>query len=373
MALADWLQAGLNRGVSWFAPRRDPGRLRVLYALDSYPQVSEAYIAAEIDYMTRAGVEVEVWRRHEPSSPGTSRVPIHEGRLARAIARTRPDVVHFHWFKTAVRHADIVARAGLSLTVRGHWHFDLDHIDRLGKHPAVDTAYLFPHAFRRLEQPDGRFEALPVSFSTDSYRPVGKKDPRLVVRTAAAKEEKDLALFLRVAARLPEHRFVLVIASLSDKNLCYPGLVALNRELGEPAEIRVDLEPEEVAEIIAPAGTYLHTYDPTVPFGMPVSIAESMATGSFVLARDVPGADEFLGDAGQLYTSEDEVVERIRATETWSDAEWTSARERSQQRAARHFADRVILPTLLSCWTDVKRRRHPDFEGPKAASVERVG
>ena len=156
--------------------------------------MSESYIAAEIDYAIRAGVEVEVWRRRAPSNPGPVRVPLHEDRFEQAMARVRPDVVHFHWLKTAVRRADAVAKAGLSLTVRGHWHFDRDHIDFVSNHPAVHAAYMYPHALRRLENPSARLKPLPVSYNSAWYRCAEKKDLTRVVRTSAGKRVKDLAI-----------------------------------------------------------------------------------------------------------------------------------------------------------------------------------
>jgi glycosyltransferase involved in cell wall biosynthesis len=325
--------------------------------------MSESYIAAEIDYAIRAGVEVEVWRRKPASNPGPIRVPVHEGRFGRALAQARPDVVHFHWLKTAVRRADAVARAGYSLTVRGHWHFDRDHIDFVSGHPAVEAAYMYPHALRRLESSSARLRPLPASYNSAWYRCADKKDPTLVARTAAGKRVKDLALFVRVASRLPDYRFVLVVARMNPKNPCVPELLALNQELGNPVDIRVNVEPERVPEIVSPAGIYLHTYDRVNPFGMPVSIAEAMATGSFVLAPDREGAAEYIGDAGQIYRSEDEAVEQILATQAWSEQDWAAARARSVERAAHNFADHAVLPALLADWCEIKRRRDPAFDG----------
>ena len=335
----------------------------MLYALDNYPQISESYIAAEIDYAIRAGVEVEVWRRRAPSNPGPVRVPLHEGRFEQAMARVRPDVVHFHWLKTAVRRADAVAKAGLSLTVRGHWHFDRDHIDFVSNHPAVHAAYMYPHALRRLENPSARLKPLPVSYNSAWYRCAEKKDPTRVVRTSAGKRVKDLALFIRVASRLPDFHFVLVVARMNQRTQCVPELVALNREMGDPVELRINVEPEQVPEIVSPAGIYLHTYDLVTPFGMPVSIAEAMATGSFLLVPDREGAQEYIGDAGQLYRNEDEAVERILATRDWSEEDWAAARIRSAERAVHHFADHEVLPALLADWCEIKRRRDPAFDG----------
>src|SRR5258708_2574103 len=76
-------------------------RLRVLYALEKYPQLSQSYIRAEIACARRWGAHVEVWSEGTPPSPYPSAVPLHRGALEDAIADVGPHVIHTHWLHKA--------------------------------------------------------------------------------------------------------------------------------------------------------------------------------------------------------------------------------------------------------------------------------
>ena len=104
------------------------------------------------------------------------------------------------------------------------------------------------------------------------------------------------------------------------------------------------------------AGIYLHTYGDEEPFGMPVSIAESLATGAFTLVRDLPGASEYLAGAGQLYRSVDEAARRIHETMNWSDLEWQTLQARARESANTRLADEVVLRPLLNDWLTLTHR-----------------
>ena len=61
------------------------------------------------------------------------------------------------------------------------------------------------------------------------------------------------------------------------------------------------------------AGIYVHTAKPPeteygTPIGMPVSIAEAMATGAHVLVRDIPELRAYVGDAGATYRDGEEAA-----------------------------------------------------------------
>ena len=87
-------------------------------------------------------------------------------------------------------------------------------------------------------------------------------------------------------------------------------LVRRTVELDAPVEVLVDLDFEQAASLVGRAGTDVHTHGTDDPVGMPTSIAEAMATGAYVLARDLPGARAFLGRAGATYAGAS--VERRR-------------------------------------------------------------
>jgi glycosyltransferase involved in cell wall biosynthesis len=321
----------------------------VLYALEKYPQLSQAYIRAEIACARRWGAHVEVWSQGEPPSPYPSAVPVHRGSLAEAIERVSPQVVHVHWLHSACEFRHAVGNAGLPLTVRGH---NFDHADErvgvLNADPTVRGIYLFPHFAATLPASLDKVRPLPVAFDPALYHPGPRQDRRLVFRAAPSLPAKDLELFLHVAQRLPSRRYVLAVART-------PGnyadtLAEYNRTLANPVDLRINLSHEEVAAISKQSAIYLHTDALTEPFGMPVSIAEAMATGNYIVARRSPACEAFVGDAGSLYDTEDEAEALLRETESWSDERWERARRTAIERANRHFAGDTALRPLFDDW-----------------------
>jgi len=100
----------------------------------------------------------------------------------------------------------------------------------------------------------------------------------------------------------------------------------------------IDVPREEIATLVAKAGIYLHTArapaeERAAPIGMPISIAEAMATGAHVLVRDLPPLVGYVANAGTPYRDLDHAAEIIAATESWTDRQWREAWRRSVDRA----------------------------------------
>jgi glycosyltransferase involved in cell wall biosynthesis len=341
-----WIWRKLERPVS--------RPVRALFALWHYPQLSESYVRVEVAYMKRLGVDVTVWRSEPPAAAFDSEVPVLDGDLADVIADLKPHVVHVHWLDQALNFRDTVAASGVPLTVRGHgFEFAPERLAALDADPAVHGIYLFPHLVPRGLRPGSKIRSMVSAFEPDRYRPSARKDPRLVVRAGAAIPTKDLDGFIRIAARCPEHRFVLAVCRAVRLEGFVEELRRINAAHGDPVDLRVDLQHDEVAALLADAGIYLHTHGLTAPYGMPVSIAEAMATGAYVVARACPASADYVGDAGRCWSTEDEAVELIRETETWSDARWEAARLASVERAFARHADLRVLPPLLEQWVAI--------------------
>jgi hypothetical protein len=83
---------------------------------------------------------------------------------------------------------------------------------------------------------------------------------------------------------------------------------------------------------------------------MPISIAEAMASGAHVIARRVPPATDYVGNAGRLYDTEAEAAALLRETLGWSDAEWRAAGLRSVEHAFSRHVDSLALRPILDCW-----------------------
>jgi glycosyltransferase involved in cell wall biosynthesis len=327
---------------------------RVLYALWHYPQLSESYVDAEIAYMRRRGVHVEVWSEVDPASPFPTDVPIHRGPLAAAIRRARPHLLHTHWLTKVDPIREEAGRFGLPITVRGHgFEFQPELAARLDADPLVRAFYVFPHLADACPTPPAKLRRVPACFDSTRYAPAPRKDRRLVVRAGAALPTKDLPLFLRVARRCPGHRFVVALVRCNGFEPFADEIARMNAELGGPAEVLVNVPPGEIDELQARAGLYLHTHGPVPHFGMPMTIAEAMATGGVVLARRCPAFAGYVGDAGFLYGDEDEAVALIRGTADWDEAAWRAAGDRAIERAFARSADSVVLPAILEDWVRI--------------------
>jgi glycosyltransferase involved in cell wall biosynthesis len=346
-------------------PRRPP---RVLYVLWHYPQLSETYVETEIRCMRRMGVHVEVWSEIDGVSPYPTDVPVHRGGLEQAIRRSRPDLLHVHWLGIVRKHRELLERLGLPVTLRAHGFDTTDEglrgIMGMG---CLRRVFCFPNQIPPAGVGDPLVKPVPSAFDTRLFQPQPEKDRRLVVRTSACQASKNLERFFQVARQLPEHRFVLAVVTVGTLEAYVEALRRLWRREGSPGEFLVDLPREELAPLVARAGIYLHTIqlpgEPAGrPIGMPISIAEAMATGSLPLVRDGTPLVEYVGDAGRTYRTTEDAVRTIRETATWSDADWRQAWTRSVDRAYLRHADDLALRPIYDEWCAILADRaaaHP--------------
>jgi glycosyltransferase involved in cell wall biosynthesis len=340
----------------YFPPSPPAQPLRVLYMLWHYPQLSESYVEAELRCMLDWGVHVEIWCTARGVSPYPVAVIMHDGTFAEAVAAAKPDIIHVQWLNFALAQQDALAACGPPVTLRLHG-FDVsrESLEAWLAHDWVYGVYAFPNQIARCGITDARLKPMPVALETRLFKPCGAKDRQMVLRTSAGLPSKDLDLFFEAAHRLPGHRFVLVAATCNLREEYVAYLTDLNRTLGFPVDLRIDVPRDEVVLLMAQAGIYLHTMVPAgrkyaSPVGQPISIAEAMAMGCYCLVRDVPGLAELVEGIGGTYGNLDEVVAKIRATKDWTDADWTSRRNRSIERAYGNHADVVVLQSLYNDW-----------------------
>lgn len=333
--------------------------IRVLYATDDYPQLSESYVENEIAYMRSQGVEVLVWSKLSSPSPYPVSAPVFRGPFAAVVRRWRPDVIHAHYLHTAAEVLDVAEEECVPVTVRAH-AFDIspERLAQVADAAAAAAVYVFPHLI-----PAGlRCASIrPLTAAIDTVRFSGatKKDPKMVLRIGAGLPTKDLRFFMDAAKRLPSHRFVLAVAEATGMPEYVHEVKQLNDSLGGPVEIRVNVPYCEAAKLSGEAGIYLHTCNPAEPFGMPVSIGEAMAAGCYALVRKLPGAGMYVGKGGACYESLEDAVALIRQTDLWSSERWEQQR-RASVESARRFANETVLDQILKDWGRLAERRKMD-------------
>lgn len=181
------------------------------------------------------------------------------------------------------------------------------------------------------------------------------KDSRLVVRLSAGRRMKGLDDFFAASELCPGHQFVLAVAATWDDPAFIPELEERRRRTASSIQFRPNLPWAEAAALTRKAGIYLDTSDPKGhPFGMPISIAESLATGSIVLAKAGCAARDYLGGAGFLYGSAAEAAAIVNDIGRWPMEMHQEHYGRAIARG-RAFADSTVLPALLDGWASMVR------------------
>jgi hypothetical protein len=332
------------------------GVVKVLYALANYPQLSETYIEAEIDYVRDAGVKVEVWSRFRKNASVPCQVPVHRGLLIDAISAFKPDILHVHYLMFPQRLDWDLGKTDLPMTVRGHsFDFSVSMAQAVAKIPRVKKLYLFPHLARQVEHE--KVVALPVAYDPKLHRPYKLKRNDMVLRLAAGKTGKGLEDFFAVAKLCKDYDFTLGVADVMGFENYFHQLTLQNLSLPKPVKLLRDLSTESAAKLTAQAGIYLDTNDPKAhPFGMPISIAESLATGSVVLIRDSMAAREYAGDAAFYYSSPEEAAKFINSLSGWTDDMFDVQHARSVLQSQLYASD-MVFPRLVHDWQHIVDQR----------------
>jgi len=123
-----------------------------------------------------------------------------------------------------------------------------------------------------------------------------------------------------------------------------------------------DIQHEDIVPLIEQAGIYLHTAKPPgtehgTPIGMPISIAEAMATGAYILVRDLPELRDYVSAAGTTYRDVEEAADIIAATGEWPEQKWQAAWTASVDRAFSIHADESALGPIFDDWCAAVRER----------------
>jgi hypothetical protein len=328
--------------------------LRVLCAYYNYPQLSATYVEAEIQFLRRHGINVEVWSETEPGSAYTASCRVHRGSLREAELAFRPDVLHFYWVKMLAKYLDEILCP--HITVRSH-SFETEWPDAaaLAKNHRVKAFFLFPHQIpNQSTDTIVHNKIVPLSVAYDSVRfPFPSsftKQRDLVVCCTAGLPKKTLEVFLEVATLCPELRFVLGIATCAGHEQTITSCLKKNDELGRPAEIHVDLPHQAIPPLLQQAGIYLCTQG-AGKRGMPIAVAEALASGCHVLIPDLPWLKAMIGQLGDCYSNAADAAARLRTLSSWSGNDWAWQSQRAAHFAAATYADERVLPRLLAAWT----------------------
>lgn len=325
--------------------------MKVLFALGNYPQLSESYVEAEIEYALRSGVEVEVWSPPGRVGSGVpSRVRIHHGIFSAALRSSSFDIVHVYYLTFA---KELVHECRVPMTIRAHsfdWSPEL--AVRLASSKTVRGVYAFPHFAREANHP--KVIPLPVAYSSTLFPgEISGKDPLLVARLAAGRRMKGLSDFIRIATIIPDMKFILAVATTIEDDAYMATLRTEAVKSESPVEIVQSLPRREAVALTKLASVYIDTSDPAGhPFGMPVSVAEALSTGSFVLMRDSKAAREYGGNSVYYYPSIEEAALAILRFRELGDQARSEISANAVERS-KFYRDDAVLPRLIDDWRKI--------------------
>lgn len=347
--------------------------LRIAYVVNTFPKLSETFIAGELAELVRRGVDVLVLSLNRPTE--TLRHPvIDETGLAR---RTRYDVAEFEQelraFRPNLLHAhfateptaaarDMAGALKLPFTFTAHG-YDVyrgpppDFRERAAAASAVVTVSRAnaEHLHSRFSIPRDRMFVVPCGVDTDRFRPGVKAAgvPR-VLCVARLKPVKDLVLLLRACRSLLDRGVGFHCTVIGD---------GPDREKLETQRVRLGLsaavtlagaaDQESVGESWRQASVGALS---SLSEGMPVCLIEAAASGVPVVAPRVGGIPELVedGETGLLFEPGDapgmaSALERLLTLPQLRDAMGGRAR----QRAVDRFSVGRQIDALLALWSAV--------------------
>jgi len=325
--------------------------VKVLYIESFYPQLSESYVACEIKYLLSMGVQIEVWREKQSICPFPEQVHVYDGLLTDAIKAAKPDLLHFHFLSELLRMQADVEASGLPVTLRGH---SVDHspeyLDKVAEKPWMKKMWLYPHFLNNYSNP--KAEALPSCYDPSLYFPEFQKEPGSVVRACAGIRYKNIIEYIKIASMVPSKKFRLIFAWNASFRQHLEEVKEANLAHGNPVEILVNLSHEDAAAIVRKSEISLYTAFPSAhPFGMPMSIIESMASGSFAFIRDHKVPEELYA-ASLLFETPEGAARALVNTDSWDARRWAQVQQQSI-KAVQNLAAPQVIPKIYWGWNSI--------------------
>lgn len=296
-------------------------RLRVLYILTYFPQLSETYIETELREISRDH-DVSVVSRHPPDCPHPSTFPVHTLHEKKDIfpelfRNFRPDILHSHWLTNVPLVHRLATKFHVPYTIRAHSFDVLDAVDTLLPPLAklINSELClgilsFPFSRPTLERCGIHAEKIHESFPVMEYAWFYDRSPNgaKIMGTGACLPKKQMEDFIDLATMLPDQQFNLYSIGYDG-----PKIRTYNALHGAPVTIC-----DPVPHYHMPAIYKQHQWlvvtarREAATVGLPLSVAEAQAAGVGVCIPALrPDLEDYLGGAGFLYTSLAEVRDII--------------------------------------------------------------
>jgi hypothetical protein len=263
---------------------------RLLFVLNEYPQISETYIASEINALWN-NYEIEVLSFNKSDLTYRHSVPYHHiphtdrRAIANLIKRFSPDIVHGHYIFLAEFLRDVSKSVGVPFTIRAH-SFDILGVDRdkvARKADAINSPYClgvltFPFTVPLLESAginrdkiQGCWPVVDVERFYDT-----STNGKSVMNLGACIPKKKFEDFLRLAQQVPEKNFNLYALGYKVEEI-----KKTNDSMGDPVTIIPPIEPRDMPREYKKHEWLVYTACPRLAtVGWPMTVAEAQAWGS---------------------------------------------------------------------------------------------
>jgi len=293
-------------------------KIRVLYFVERYAQISETYIENEIRALGKA-------YRPRILSLVNPDLPMTENRLPYTLVRnpnhTRlmtedfaPDVIHGHYLTMLEKVFSVSEMLQVPFTLRAH-SFDFLGVppDKLASWSRFANAenclgiLTFPFTLPWLEKAGfDRRKLIPCLPVVDVQAFLDRTpNGKAVMNTGAALPKKQMEDFILLGSRVPERAFRLYPLGYATEQLR-----AYNRSLGSPVEFMRPVQPSAMPPEYKKHEWLVYTAHPKMrTVGWPLAVAEAQASGVGVCMANVrPDLKDYVGDCGFLFDSVDEAA-----------------------------------------------------------------
>lgn len=339
--------------------RSTGAKLSVLVVVPDVAAVRRPLLAGLLSRMKRWGVSVAIWCAEGPPPENGGEVdgfPCYAGTLSQVLSAARPDILHVEGMALVEASRNDIAGTGIPLSC-----FE----DVGGERP--ETRFLLPGA--ETEEPV-EVALLPPAVDGTRYFPAAGKERWLVVQVVRGEEDfRATGLFFRLAKRIPDYRFVLLVASgaLSDEKTAT--LRFRCEEKDDKSAVVECADEDEIAQWIGRAGVFLQGEAPVEPAEMGVSVVRALAAGCHVVAPRREPAIFCLDDIRATYETEDDAAWLIAQSMDWDTARWEAAERAAVERAFRRFADSVVYRPVLESWLGLAEKAGAGATGAGAGEA----
>jgi glycosyltransferase involved in cell wall biosynthesis len=306
-------------------------------------------------YFIELGASVEILTDTSYcASPIYTNIKIHYD-IDKAILSFQPDLIHIHWLHICEKYCKILSEKLYSIPITTKIHgfeYTIDAIKNINNYPNIKYIFTYQHLLNECISQNINTDKMIIStipINTDLHYPSlleSNIDKIKILRVAAGLTTKNIDMFIELANELYDFEFTLLLVRCSGvENVC-DEFINFNNQLGGRCKIIINVAREKVGDYMRKSNIYLHTTSQISNYGQPISIAESLACGNYVLARKNPNISYLYG-IGDIYETKEEVITLLNITKSWDIYKWNQIKKNSIDLAYTTFIPEVALKNII--------------------------